>query len=86
MISHHNINVKKQINKGKLHLNDKDIASFVRNVRVFLNVFEAAWHESKHNLSDVSSSSSLSGPLTLSKQIMISWELSIKGLSMLKTP
>ena len=33
----------------------------------FFNVFEAAWHESKHNLFDVSSSSSLSGSLSLSK-------------------
>ena len=39
-ISHDNINVKKHSNKGKLHLNDKGISSFVRNFRDFLNVFE----------------------------------------------
>ena len=39
-ISHDNINVKKHLNKGKLHLNDKGISSFVRNFRDFLNVFE----------------------------------------------
>ena len=55
------------LNKGKLHLNDKGITSFVRNFRDFLKVFETAWHENKHNLFDVSSSSSLSGSLSLSK-------------------
>ena len=40
MISQDNINVKKHLNKGKLHLNDKVIFSFVRNFRDFLNVFE----------------------------------------------
>ena len=39
-VSHYNINVKKHLNKGKLHLNDKGISSFVRNFRDFLNVFE----------------------------------------------
>ena len=39
-ISHDNINVKKHLNKGKLHLNDKGISNFVRNFRDFLNVFE----------------------------------------------
>ena len=39
-ISHDNINVKKHLNKGKLHLNDKGISSFVRNFRDFLNVFK----------------------------------------------
>ena len=34
-ISHDNINVKKHLNKGKLHLNNKDISSFVRNFRDF---------------------------------------------------
>ena len=41
-ISHDNINVKKHLNKGKLHLNDKGITSFVRNFRDFLKVFETA--------------------------------------------
>ena len=41
-ISHDNINVKKHLNKGKLHLNDKGISSFVRNFRDFLKVFETA--------------------------------------------
>ena len=36
-ISYDNINGKKYLNKGKLHLNDKCISNFVRN---FLNVFE----------------------------------------------
>ena len=39
-ISHDNINVKKHLNKGKLHLNDKGISSFVGIFRDFLNVFE----------------------------------------------
>ena len=39
-IYHDNVNVKKQFNKGKLHLNDKGISSFVRNFRDFLSVFE----------------------------------------------
>ena len=39
-ISHDNIIVKKYLNKGKLHLNDKGISSFVRIFRDFLNVFE----------------------------------------------
>ena len=34
-ISHDNINVKKHLNKGKLHLNDKDISIFVRSFRDF---------------------------------------------------
>ena len=41
-VSHDNINVKKLLNKGKLHLNDKGISSFVRNFRDFLKVFETA--------------------------------------------
>ena len=39
-ISHDNINVKKHLNKGKLHLNDRDISNFVRNFRDFLNVVD----------------------------------------------
>ena len=38
----HDINVKKHLNKGKLHLNDKGISSFDRNFRDFLKVFETA--------------------------------------------
>ena len=38
----HNINLKKHLNTGKLHLNDKGISSFVRNFRDFLKVFETA--------------------------------------------
>ena len=34
-ISYDNINVKKHLNKGKLHLNDKGISSFVTNFRDF---------------------------------------------------
>ena len=34
-ISHDNINVKKHLNKAKLHLNDKAISSFDRNFRYF---------------------------------------------------
>ena len=66
-ISHDNINVKKHLNKGKIHLNDKGISSFVKNFRDFLNVLETVWHESKHKLFDVSSSYSLSESLSLSK-------------------
>ena len=36
------INLKKQLNKGTLHLNNKGISSFVRNFRDFLKVFETA--------------------------------------------
>ena len=32
-ISHDNINVKKHLNKGKLHLNNKGISGFARNFR-----------------------------------------------------
>ena len=39
---------------------------FFRNVRYNLNLFETVWHESKHNLFDLSSSSSLKGSLSLS--------------------
>ena len=39
-ISHHDINVKKDLNKENLLLNDKGISSFVRNFRDLLNVFE----------------------------------------------
>ena len=39
-ISHDNINVKKHLNKGKLHLNDRGISNFVRNFRDFLNVVD----------------------------------------------
>ena len=59
--------MKKHLNKGKLYLNDKGISSFVRNFRKFLNLLETSWYENKHNLLDVSSSSSLSGSLSLSK-------------------
>ena len=66
----------KHLNKGKLHLNDKGISSFVRNFRDFLNVFETVWHEIKHSLFHVSSSSSSCGFLSLpKKQIKIAWEL-----------
>ena len=41
-ISHDNINVKKHLNKGKLHLNDEGITSFARNFRDFFKVFETA--------------------------------------------
>ena len=41
-ISHDNINVKKHLNKGKLHLNNKSVTSFARNFRDFLKVFETA--------------------------------------------
>ena len=40
LISHDNINVKRQLNKGKLRLNDTGISRFVRNFRDFLNIFE----------------------------------------------
>ena len=59
--------MKKHLNQGKLHLNDKGISSFASNFRDFLKVFETALHESKHNLFVVSSSSSLSGSPSLSK-------------------
>ena len=42
MILHDNINMKKHINKGKLHLNDKGISSFIINFRDSLKVFETA--------------------------------------------
>ena len=67
-LSHGNVNVKKHLNKGKLHLNDKGISSFVRNFRDFLNVFETDWDESNHDLFDVSCSSFLSGCLLRIKQ------------------
>ena len=57
MVSHDNINVKKHLNT--LYLNYKGISCFVSNFRDFLNVLETDWHESKHNLFDVSSFSSL---------------------------
>ena len=64
-ISHNNIKVKKHLNKGNQHLKEKGVSSFVRNFRDYLNVLETVWHESKHNLLDVSSPSSLSGSLSL---------------------
>ena len=66
LILHDNINVRRHLNKGKLHLNDTGISRFVRNFRDFLNLFETIWHESTHNLLNVSSSSSLSGYPSLS--------------------
>ena len=48
-------------------MNDKGISSFARIFRDLLKVFETAWHENKHNLFVLSSSSSLSGSLFLSK-------------------
>ena len=63
---HDKINVKRHINKGKLHLSDIGISRFVRNFRDFLDIFETAWHESTYNLLNVSSSSSLSGSPSLS--------------------
>ena len=66
LILHDNINVRRHLNKGKLHLNDTGISRFVRNFRDFLNLFETTWHESTHNLLNVSSSSSLSGYPSLS--------------------
>ena len=66
LILHDNINVRRHLNKGKLHLNDTGISRFVRNFRDFLNLFETTWHESTHNLLNVSSPSSLSGYPSLS--------------------
>ena len=40
LISHDNINVKRNSNKGKLHLNDAGRSRFIRNFRDFLNLFE----------------------------------------------
>ena len=34
-ISHNNIKVKKHLNKGNLHLKDKSVSSFVRNLEIF---------------------------------------------------
>ena len=66
LILHDNINVRRHLNKGKLHLNDTGISRFVRNFRDFLNLFETTWHESTHNLLNLSSPSSLSGYPSLS--------------------
>ena len=51
------------IKKGKLHLNDKSISSFVRYFLMSLRLYDV---EIKHTLFDVSSSS-LNGSLSLSK-------------------
>ena len=40
LILHDNINVKRHLKKGKLHLNDTGISRFVKNFRDFLNIFE----------------------------------------------
>ena len=40
LISHHNINVKRHLNKEKLHLNATGISRSVRNFRDFLNAFQ----------------------------------------------
>ena len=40
LTSHDNFNVKRNLNKGKLHLNDTGTSTFVRNFRDFLNIFE----------------------------------------------
>ena len=66
LILHDNINAKRHLNKGKLHLNETGISRFVRNFSDFLNIFEIAWHESTHNLFNLSGSSSLSGSPSLS--------------------
>ena len=42
LILNDNINVKRHLNKGKLHLNDTGISRFVRTFRDFLNIFEIA--------------------------------------------
>ena len=42
LILNDNINVKRHINKGKLHLNDTGISRFVRTFRDFLNILETA--------------------------------------------
>ena len=42
LILHNNINAKRHLSKGKLHLNDTGISRFVRNFRDFLNIFETA--------------------------------------------
>ena len=38
LILHDNINAKRHLNKGKLHLSDTDISRFTRNFRDFLNI------------------------------------------------
>ena len=42
LILNDNINVKRHINKGKLHLNDTGISRFARTFRDFLNILETA--------------------------------------------
>ena len=42
LILHDNINVKRHLNKGKLHLDDTGISRFARNFRDFLNIFKTA--------------------------------------------
>ena len=42
LILHDNINAKRHLNEGKLHLNDTGISRFVTTSRDFLNIFETA--------------------------------------------
>ena len=86
LVSHDNINVKGNLNKGKLHFNDTGISRFARSLRDFLNIFETTWHESTHNPFNVSSSSSLSGSPTLSTIDNDLSKFSNKGSCMLKAP
>ena len=86
LILNDNINVKRHLNKGKLHLNDTGISRFVKNFRDFLNIFETTWHESPHNLFNVSSSSSLSGSPSLSTIDNDLSKIQHKGSCLLKTP
>ena len=37
MLSHRNINLKRHLNRSRLHLNDAGVSLFVRNFRDFLN-------------------------------------------------
>ena len=39
-ISPRNINPKRHLNRSRLHLNDADVSTFVRNFRDFLNNFD----------------------------------------------
>ena len=69
--------MEEQLNKGMLHLNDKGISSFVKNVRKFLSVSETVWHWD---------SSSLSGSLSQSKAGNDFWWIKQQWIEHAKTP
>ena len=85
-ISHNNVNVEKHLSKGKQHLNDKVYPVLSKILEIFWMFLRLSDIEIKHTLFDVSSSSSLSRSLCLSKTGNYLWRIKQQWIEHATTP